>query len=283
MNKSILKITGHSRIDGLIPGIRGQRAFPTRENRISNPFIMLDHIGSQEVGKDYFLDGTNHAHPHRGFETITFMFEGSMYHKDSMGNELTLSSGGVQRMNAGKGIQHGGDMESDKSTGVFHEVQLWVNLKAEQKMSEPEVQNLSANQIPVKETDDYSFRVISGNLASIHGPVQTITPTKIGHLIAKQNSTFSLNGFNDVENVMVYLLKGDVRAEGSLVEKHSTILYNKDGDSISIEIKENSELLIMAGEPINEPVVTGGPFVMNTEDEIDQAYQDFKDGKFGTI
>ena len=125
-------------IDGLIPGIRGQRAFPTSLFKQSDPFVLLDHIGPQKVGADYFLDGSGHDHPHRGFETITFMFEGRMDHRDSLGNRLTLESGGVQRMNAGSGIIHGGDMASDPATGRFHEVQLWVNNPASEKMSGPD-------------------------------------------------------------------------------------------------------------------------------------------------
>ncbi|MFT5819580.1 MAG: redox-sensitive bicupin YhaK (pirin superfamily) [Crocinitomix sp.] len=283
MQRSINKITGHSRIDGLIPGIKGQRAFPIRENRGTDPFIMLDHIGSQEVGVDYFLDGSNHGHPHRGFETITFMFEGTMFHKDSLGNKLTLSSGGVQRMNAGYGIQHGGDMASDKVTGVFHEVQLWVNLPSKLKMSKPEVQNLATNQIPVIDHGHYQLRLISGNLEGHEGPAKTNVPTKIAHVISGNRASFSLNGFDKNENVMVYILKGDITASDQNIEQHNTVNYNFDGTAISFEMNAGTELLIMAGQPINEPVVMGGPFVMNTEEEIEQAYQDFRDGKFGIL
>ena len=205
MKRSINKISTHSRIDGLIPGIRGQRAFPTKDNKTSNPFIMLNHIGSQEVGTDYFLDGSNHGHPHRGFETITFMFEGTMFHKDSLGNNLTLSTGGVQRMNAGSGIQHGGDMESDKTTGVFHEVQLWVNLPSYLKMSTPEVQNINAKNIPIIDHNHYQLRLISGQLENNEGPAKTLISTKIAHVISEKGGFFNLDGFDEKENLMVYV------------------------------------------------------------------------------
>ena len=137
MKKKIKEIYGSKNIDGLIPGIKGQRAFPTLNFRATDPFVMLDHIGPEVVGSDWFLDGKGHDHPHRGFETLTFMFEGSMQHRDSLGNRIELTSGSVQRMNAGSGIIHGGDMASDSITHRFHEMQLWVNNPKDEKMSLP--------------------------------------------------------------------------------------------------------------------------------------------------
>jgi redox-sensitive bicupin YhaK (pirin superfamily) len=124
--RSIIKVVGHPRIDGVVPRVRGQRALPTQELRPVDPFVMLDHIGPEQVGLAFHVDG--HPHPHRGFETLTMLFEGRMDPVDSMGNSVLLVSGSTQNMVAGRGIEHGGDMAADSETGRFHEVQLWVNM-----------------------------------------------------------------------------------------------------------------------------------------------------------
>ena len=281
MNRTIKKITGHSRIDGVIPGVRGQRAFPNNELRTMDPFVMLDHIGPQEVGTDFFVDGANGAHPHRGFETITFMFEGEMRHKDSLGNRESLSSGSVQRMNAGKGIIHGGDFLSDKETGVFHEVQLWINLPSTHKMSPPGIHNVSNKDIPVIEQGNSKLRIITGEVMGVKGVIKTVATTKIIHTINKEEGTIKVDDLTQSYNMLVYVLKGSFQINGETVNEFQTVQLNNDGDSI--QLKGQGELLIVAGEPINEPVVMGGPFVMNTQEEIEQAYTDFNNGLFGKV
>ena len=172
-NRKLIRIYQPSDITGLIPGLRGQRAFPTRDFTESDPFLMLDQIGPQVVGKDFKFDGEGHDHPHRGFETISLVFEGGIEHRDSMGNRSKLSSGSVQRMNAGSGIIHGGSMTSDHATARFHMMQIWVNNHASEKMSQPEIHNASAAEIPVVQVGGNQLRVIAGRFDNITGPIQT--------------------------------------------------------------------------------------------------------------
>lgn len=272
-----------SNIDGLIPGIKGQRAFPTSAFKNADPFLMLDHIGPQKVGKDYFLDGRGHAHPHRGFETLTFMFEGRMEHRDSLGNKASLQSGSVQRMNAGSGIIHGGDMASDVETERFHEVQLWVNNPMAEKMSLPEIHNVSGNEFPTITSENISVRVISGVLNGQKGSIETKALTQIGHLIAKEKGEIVLHGFTTGFHLMVYVLEGEAKIGDAKLSAFQLAEFSDQGDSLLIETDGECQLLVLAGQPLKEPIVFGGPFVMNTEEEIQQAKLDFQNGKFGSI
>lgn len=282
MKRTVQSINNPSRIDGVIPGVRGQRAFPNKQFRTFDPFVMLDHIGPEEKGTSFFVDGENSYHPHRGFETITFLLEGTMTHKDSLGHQINLSSGDVQRMNAGKGIIHGGDFGADSNTGVFHEVQLWVNLPAKEKYTNPEVQDIKHTAIPVLRTPKgNSICIVAGNILEKKGPVNTSASIKIAHVIAPEKELFSLPDFPEEYNLMVYVLKGEFESGKEQIKTYQSVLYNNDGDTL--EMEGSGELLIVAGIPLNEPVVMGGPFVMNTRDEIEQAYEDYNNGLFGEV
>ncbi|MEM7371156.1 MAG: pirin family protein [Bacteroidota bacterium] len=283
MNKQIEHIHGYANIDGLIPGIRGQRAFPTAAFRESDPFVMLDHIGPETVGKAYFLDGSEHAHPHRGFETLTFMFEGIMDHKDSLGNEVRLNSGSVQRMNAGSGIIHGGNMGADPKTGRFHELQLWINNPAAEKMSQPDIHNVSDDDIPRIETEGLYLRVISGHLNGIQGPIQTKAHTQIAHMVSTDAAELSIQGFARNHTTMLYVLEGEVMVNEQQLRTFQLATLTSEGDAIHISSAGASQLLLLSGKPLKETVVLGGPFVMNSREEIRQAHKDYQMGLFGTI
>ncbi|UTW65432.1 pirin family protein [bacterium SCSIO 12643] len=283
MKRTIKSISGPSTIDGVVPGVRGQSAFPNRELKSMNPFVMLDHIGEQHVGADYFVDGSDSAHPHRGFETVTFLFEGIMDHKDSLGNQVRLRSGDVQRMNAGSGIQHGGDFRSDPHSQLFHEVQLWVNLPAKEKMSIPGIFNAKVHDIPVYDLEHGKIRVIGGAFEGLEGPIRTIQPTRLLHAISKQNQKMTISEIASDHNMLIYVLKGNIRIEDQEISQHQAISLNNEGDHLDLELLDKSQVLIVSGKPIDEPVVMGGPFVMNTAQEIDQAFEDFQAGKFGAV
>lgn len=283
MNKTIKSIYGYKNIDGLIPNVKGQRAFPTNEFRASDPFVMLDHIGPEKLEANWFLDGKGHDHPHRGFETITFMFEGNMQHRDSLGNRAELKSGSVQRMNAGSGIIHGGDMSSDIQTERFHEMQLWINNPASEKMSQPDIHNLSDSDIPNTIDGNLNLRVISGVLNGLKSTLKTKSETQIAHLIAKGAGTIEIGEFPQENNVMVYVLEGNVMMDNTVVREFQLAVFNQERNTINIETEYPTQLLILSGKPLNEPVAFGGPFVMNTQEEIKQANIDFRNGKFGSI
>lgn len=279
--KTVKTITGYNRIDGVVPGIRGQRAFPTHELRTFDPFVMLDHIGPQRVDADYYMNGA--GHPHRGFETITFMFEGVMHHVDSLGNKTKLTSGSVQRMNAGKGIQHGGDMEADPTSQRFHEVQLWVNLPASHKMSEPNIHNASIEDIPVIKKDGYDLRVVAGPFMGTQGPIQTTAEMMATQLVNVNGGKIEITGIPAHQNTLIYVLEGSAQVNGTALPAQYTATFNHDGDDILLTSTPGTQMLLISGKAINEPVAMGGPFVMNTQEEIEQAYADFQAGLFGTI
>ncbi len=281
MEKSIRSISGYARINGVVPGIKGQRAFPTAELPGLDPFVMLDHIGPQKMQPDYYVNGA--AHPHRGFETITFMFEGIMKHVDSLGNKVTLESGSVQRMNAGSGIQHGGDMAVDPETQIFHEVQLWVNLPGSEKMSAPNIQNVTTDNIPTLNYSGANIRVIAGELEGVKGPIDTTVPIVALHILANKMSVVTIPAVPKDFNTVLYVMQGNAEVAGQQIDENQTVKFTKEGSKVRMAIAEGSQLLLLAGEPINEPVVMGGPFVMNTREEIEQAFADFESGTFGEI
>ncbi len=283
MKKKIKEIYNAKNIDGLIPGVKGHRAFPTLSFRATDPFLMLDHIGPEVVGGEWLLDGKGHDHPHKGFETLTFMFEGNMQHRDSLGNRVELTSGSVQRMNAGSGIIHGGDMASDSITQRFHEMQLWVNNPISEKMSLPDIDTVSGDDIGRFSQGNVTLRVISGVLNGVRGKIVTKADTQIAHLIATGKGTIKIGEFPIENTVMVYMLEGDISINGSIIEMYQLVTFEADNRVIEIETKCAAQLIILSGKPLNEPVVFGGPFVMNTTEEINQANIDFQNGKFGSI
>ncbi|KXX71947.1 pirin family protein [Flammeovirga sp. SJP92] len=283
LSKEIKSVQGYANIDGLIPGVRGQRAFPTNAMRTTDPFLMLDHIGPEFVGKDFVLNGDGHDHPHRGFETITFMLEGRMNHRDSLGNRAILKSGGVQLMNAGSGIIHGGDMFSDPNTGRFHEVQLWINNPKNEKLSAPGIQNLSTNEIPVLEQGKSTLRIITGTLNEIEGKISTKSKTQIAHWIGQPNSHMLITGLKEGYHFMVYVLEGKVKINGETLFEFQTATLSEEGNQLAIETEKGAQVLILGGLPLQEPVVYGGPFVMSSQNEITQANIDYQKGLFGAI
>ncbi|NQX82190.1 MAG: pirin family protein [Flavobacteriaceae bacterium] len=283
MNKTIKTVYGYKNIDGLIPGINGQRAFPTREFIESDPFVMLDHIGPKKMEDNWFLDGKGHDHPHRGFETITIMFEGNMQHRDSLGNKAQLNSGSVQRMNAGSGIIHGGDMRADSKTKRFHEMQLWVNNPSVDKMSQPDIHNVSDKEIPSSIVDNMELKVFSGEINGLKGPITTKAKTQIAHLVSKGKGEIKIGEFPKGNNVMIYVLEGSVYINNTEIEQYKLVSLSENGNSIIIKTSKSAQVMILSGKPLNETVVYGGPFVMNTQQEINQANIDFSQGKFGQI
>ena len=288
---------GYEPINGVVPGVRGQRAFPTQQINYADPFVLLDHIGPQKMPDDYHMDG--HMHPHRGFETITIMLAGNLLHKDNFNGRALLTTGGVQQMNAGRGISHGGDIWADEKTGELNEVQLWVNSPATQKMSEPNVNNFSASQIPIIEKEHLKLRIIAGTQQDqygsiIKGPVNTFVNICVFHGLESSGlnlSTININPGHD--RILIYLLKGSLDVHfpdkstnktEALREHESLLIENnclqaKNLTQLSIG-NVTGEFLFLSGQSINQEMVMGGPFVMNTMEQIKQANIDYANGYF---
>ena len=286
-----MKIIDHQRIDGVIPNARGQRPFPTTSLANFDPFVMLDHIGPSKMPNGWKLDGGTDSkpnlHPHRGFETITFMFAGNMHHRDSKFTERPLlTNGSVQQMNAGSGILHGGDMWADKKH-IFHEVQLWVNNPAKYKMSEPSVHNVSNEDIPTliqnSETGEANLRIIAGTLNDVTGPIKTFANIRVihGQITGTHKIELSQSQLETTHNrTMLYILSGSATIQGTKVNQFQAAAFDKSLNKLHFTVNNGGEFLLISGQSINEPIAYGGPFIMNTEDEIEQAYQDYSKGLF---
>ncbi len=204
-----------------------------------------------------------------------------MEHADTLGNRFWMHSGAVQVMNAGSGVQHGGGMKAAPGHDEFHEIQLWVNVPADRKMTPPTVQTHDADAIPTVILANSRARVIAGDVFGQTGPVQTTQPTQIVHAVLGAASMLEIptpDGFA----ALVYVLRGTVQTNGQATQEYETLSVPA-GSSLTLETSDGAEVLALAGHPIGEPVALGGPFVMTTQAEIRQAFTDLKAGLFGTI
>lgn len=251
-----------------------------------SPFLLLDYAGPAEFKPADKPRGVP-QHPHRGFETVTIVYQGELEHHDSAGNGGRIGPGDVQWMTAASGILHE-EFHSDaftRSGGTLEMVQLWVNLPAKDKMATPGYQTLMNADIPVIDLPDNAgtVRVIAGDYAGSKGPAKTFTPVDIWDVRLKSGQTTTLK-LPEGHSVSVVVLGGTVLVNDTdVVREAQFALFDREGGDITIEANSDAKLLVLSGEPINEPVVTHGPFVMNTAAEIRQAVTDLNAGKFGEL
>jgi redox-sensitive bicupin YhaK (pirin superfamily) len=250
-----------------------------------SPFLMLDYASPTAFAPSAAAKGVG-PHPHRGFETVTIAFEGELAHKDSAGNSGTIGPGDVQWMTAGAGILHE-EMHSAQFTqqgGMLSMAQLWVNLPANQKMTPPGYQAIEAEQIPSIqfENDQGSARLIAGNHAGFCGPAKTHTALQVWDLRIKKGAVISLPAPNHWSAALA-ILQGQVKTDKGLAGDASLITYSQVGTGIELSASQDTHALFLSGEPIREPIVGYGPFVMNTKAEIAQAIDDFNGGQFGRL
>lgn len=257
-----------------------RRPFPTASLSYIDPFLLFDHLGPVEFAPG---EGTGTPwHPHRGFETVTYLLEGDAEHRDSMGNHGFLHAGDTQWMTAGSGVLHkeGPSAAAQQRGGRSHGLQLWVNLPSSLKMTTPAYQDLLASENAREQRDGATVRVIAGNLFGLTGPGRTHTPISYAHVTLDGGASVS-TVLPDAHVVLIYPLIGAVRVADEQVDEG--ILAVVDGDHLTISgVAPLSEVIVLTGEPIGEPVARYGPFVMNTEDEIRQAFVDFDHGRFGS-
>jgi redox-sensitive bicupin YhaK (pirin superfamily) len=250
-----------------------------------SPFLMLDYAGPAEFPPATERKGVG-SHPHRGFETVTIVYEGEVAHKDSTGQGGVIVRGDVQWMTAGSGILHEVFNSEDfaKNGGTLVMVQLWVNLPAKLKMTKPAYQAILDKQIPAIELKNGAgqARIIAGELDGHKGPANTFTPLNVIDLKLKKGSTSI--AVPEGWNASLVVLKGAVEAgDGAVAKDAQMLMFSDQGKDIQIDVLEDSIALLLSGEPINESIVGYGPFVMNTKEEIAQAMQDFNSGSFGKI
>lgn len=251
-----------------------------------SPFLLLDYAAPAEFGPASAPRGVG-EHPHRGFETVTIVYEGEVSHRDSTGQGGTIGPGDIQWMTAAGGILHE-EFHSEAFTrkgGRLHMVQLWVNLPAKDKMSSPGYQAILAADIPDVALPDNAgtLRVMAGNYEGHAGPARTFSPMNVWDLRLKAGKTVTLpapGGWNTA----IVVLQGTVEVNGEEVAREAQLVtFDRSGTEVCVEANNDAMLLFLSGEPLNEPIVGHGPFVMNTEQEILRAFTDFNSGRFGQM
>jgi hypothetical protein len=265
-------------------GFIGLNAFHPQGSRPFNPFLLLDHHGPMQVKPSNQPKGVD-EHPHRGFETVTIVYEGSLEHRDSAGNYGKLFAGDVQWMTAASGIIHEEKhvREFSRQGGQLDFVQLWVNLPAKYKMTPPKYQDIASSRIPTTVLPGGGqLRVIAGDLEGLYGPAQTFSPVVVADLTLSNGQSETITIPVDY-TLMVYVLSGQSHLNGETLERGQIALLNTDGNTIRLSTTDNAKVLLLAGEPIREPLAVYGPFVMNTREELLAAFDDFQNGKMGTL
>jgi redox-sensitive bicupin YhaK (pirin superfamily) len=248
-----------------------------------NPFLMLDYAGPAEFPSASTPKGVG-MHPHRGFETVTLLYQGEVEHHDTAGNGGLIGPGDVQWMTAAKGLLHE-EMHSAAFTrqgGTFEAIQLWVNLPAKFKMVAPHYQPITSDRIPVVKLDDHGsiVRVIAGTYQGVKGPATTYTPINLWELRLLAGQTVELN-VPENYTMLLFAIKGSVTINDSATMNDAEIaFFERLGKTITLTALKDAALLVMNGEPIDEPIAGYGPFVMNTQEEIRQAIEDFNTGRF---
>ncbi len=259
-------------------GVKLTRVLTGKLQHRLDPFLMLDAFGSDNP--DEYIAGFP-DHPHRGFETVTYMLSGRMRHRDNAGHEGLLENGDVQWMTAGRGIIHSEIPE--QKDGVMEGFQLWLNLPAKRKMAEPWYRDIASQEIPKYETaENVTVRVIAGASNGVSGAVtrEDTEPMYLDiHIPAGVSFSTALPA---THNAFIYVYRGAVKVGDTLVESHRMgILSNTtEADGVTLSATKDARLLLIAGRPLNEPIVQYGPFVMNTQEEIHQAMDDFRNGRF---
>lgn len=259
------------------------RALPTGSVNHLDPFLFLNHHGPQhyETENRGLPFG---PHPHRGFETLTFILQGDIVHKDSGGHQDTIQAGGVQWMTAGRGVIHTEiSSEEFKEKGGMEEViQLWLNLPSNLKKTVPAYTGLQKDQIPEINLNEGGILIypVSGTWNGQEGPIKSLTGIEIARLKFKAGSTYTIR-IPASRNILFYVVNGELRVNGSRTATHNLVEFGLEGEEIQIVATQDSELILGHGEPYNEPIVAHGPFVMNSEKEIMEAMRDYQMGKMG--
>ena len=255
-------------------GVKLERIFGYYEVPLFDPFLLLDHFGSENP-EDY-LKGFP-WHPHRGIETVTYMLNGEVEHGDSIGNSGIIRSGDVQWMTAGSGIIH---QEMPKEyQGRMRGFQLWVNLPAEKKMIAPRYRGITKDQIPSLEKEGMKIKIIAGRIDGIEGPIQDLVGNvEYFDVKLEAGKTFEYTTKKDYK-VFAYFVEGSGYSDDVFVESHQCALFGK-GDNIIIGTRDGLRFLLVTGKPLNESVVWGGPIVMNTKEELTEAFKELERGTF---
>lgn len=270
-------------------GFRVHNFFPggynMHEQRMS-PFFLLDYNSKIDFSPRDIPRGVG-VHPHRGFETVTIAYHGKVAHHDSFGNSGVIGEGDVQWMTAASGILHKEYHEEaySRAGGPFQMVQLWINLPAKDKMSTPKYQAITRAQMGLYQLPggEGTVEVIAGNFKGMKGPANTFSPIELYNIRLQKGARISFD-IPAAYNTGILVVEGSARFfDSETAATDSFVLFANEGETISLEAIEDSVLLLMSGQPIDEPLFAYGPFLMNTKEEVQQAYDDYRHGKFGHL
>lgn len=258
-------------------GVLLRRSISPRATNEQDPFLLFDHFAFNNP-----MEGPLRGfpmHPHRGIETVTYMLDGVTSHRDSLGNSGEIGPGDVQWMTSGRGILHE-EMPRRSTSGNIYGFQLWVNLPAAQKMSQPRYQEVSASTIPTVEKDGVTIRIVAGEVDRVNGPVTEIAASPL-YMDVKLSpgSTFTYPVPHG-HTTLAYVFEGTGEFSDEVVESVGMVVFNDDGDQLEVKSDAGVRFMLIAGAPFKEPIVPYGPFVMNTVEEIQQAIADLRSGNF---
>ncbi|MEM7271985.1 MAG: pirin family protein [Actinomycetota bacterium] len=269
-------------------GFPVNRPFPGPELDVLDPFLLLDEMAPVEVPPGEAVGAP--AHPHRGFETVTYILQGEVEHRDSAGNHGIIGPGDVQWMTAGDGIIHS-EMPSERvqtEGGVGHGLQLWVNLPAHLRRTAPSYQALTADRIPVARGDGWAAHVVAGSMLGVEGPARTHTPIGYARVTVQPGATVRIPApEGHTAAVYAFTGRGELGPDRVRLEPNHLAVFEPSGGDLELTVGANAadalDCLVLTGEPIGEPIARYGPFVMNTKEEIAEAIDDFNAGRMGTI
>lgn len=286
--KQILQVHPGNGFHWVGDGFKVNNYFPGHaiSAREASPFFMLDYNAPLMLEPSVQPRGVG-AHPHKGFETVSIIWEGAVSHADSAGNSGTIGKGDVQWMTAGSGILHKEFLEENfsRSGGSMHMVQLWVNLPAKFKQTSPRYQDLRSEDIPgvVLPKEAGHLRLIAGEYNDLTGPAHTFSPVRLYDVYLQSGKSVSFN-FTDGDTLMILLASGKISdQEGKEIQARQLGYFSREGSEVVLSAKETSHFLLLSGTPIQEPIAHYGPFVMNTQEEIMTAIEEFRQGKFGAL
>jgi redox-sensitive bicupin YhaK (pirin superfamily) len=258
-------------------GVLLRRSVSPRASNEYDPFLLFDHFAINNP-----LEGPKRGfplHPHRGIETVTYMLDGSVNHRDSLGNAGVIGAGDVQWMTSGRGIMHE-EMPRRGESGNIYGFQLWVNLPAAQKMDQPRYQEVTSSSIPVIEKDGATIRLVAGELDGVRGPVTEIAASPLYMDVKLAPASKFIYPVPAGHTVLAYVFEGTGEFGSEVVESVSMVVFNDDGDQIEVRSATGVQFMLISGAPFKEPIVPYGPFVMNTVEEIQQAISDLRNGTF---
>ena len=270
-------ITAERTVEG--GGFVVRRPFPTARVSHIDPFLLLDEMGPVDYAPGKAIGAPEH--PHRGFETVTYLMHGAMEHRDTTGAVATIRPGGVQWMTAGSGVVHSELPTTDflHSGGRMHGFQLWVNLPAASKMIPPRYQGFESEELRrVSLANGGEVRVVAGTVMGVTGAVQTTSPMTYAHVLLRAGEEVTWEPA-DGHTALVHVFDGELSANSHAAESGQMMVFSRKAGSITITTSTSAQALLLGGEPLGEPVVRYGPFVMNTREEIVQAFQDYEAGR----